>query len=145
MGIIAHEIYFGEHPFGKNAKDPIDVYREIVKKEIRFQSVDPGIVLLIKSLLKKKVAERLCSLDQAKLLEIFVDFKWNEMIDLRLAAPFIPKISQNKDFKTYSIKYLSYVKNELEANKKKDESLLSSYDESEDKEINYDQNWADIF
>lgn len=145
VGIIAHEIYFGEHPFGKNAKDPIDVYREIVKKEIRFQSGDPGIVLLIKSLLKKKVAERLCSLDQAKLLEIFVDFKWNEMIDLRLAAPFIPKISQNKDFKTYSIKYLSYVKNELEANKKKDESLLSSYDESEDKEINYDQNWADIF
>lgn len=32
IGIIMYEIYFGTYPFGANANDPMDVYRDILKK-----------------------------------------------------------------------------------------------------------------
>ncbi len=34
IGIIMYELYFGSYPFGQNANDPMDVYREILKKYI---------------------------------------------------------------------------------------------------------------
>ena len=145
VGIIAHEIYYGMYPFGKNAKDPIDVYREIVKKELHLPSGDSFAVDLIKALLTKKVSERVTSLEKAKSLDIFSDFKWNEMIDMKMEAPFIPKLSPPKEFNNYLLKYLTYVKNEIEKNNKKESSLLSSYNDSDDKDVKYDPNWADVF
>jgi cGMP-dependent protein kinase len=32
IGIIAYEIYYGKFPYGDKAKDPMDVYKEIIKK-----------------------------------------------------------------------------------------------------------------
>jgi len=32
IGIIMYELYFGYHPFGQYANDPMDVYREILTK-----------------------------------------------------------------------------------------------------------------
>ena len=145
VGIIAHEIYYGMYPFGKNAKDPIDVYREIVKKELHLPSGDSFAVDLIKALLTKKVSERVTSLEKAKSLDIFSDFKWNEMIDMKMEAPFIPRLSPPKEFNNYLLKYLTYVKNEIEKNNKKESSLLSSYNDSDDKDVKYDPNWADVF
>jgi cGMP-dependent protein kinase len=32
IGIIAYEIYYNRYPYGDRAKDPMDVYKEIIKK-----------------------------------------------------------------------------------------------------------------
>ncbi len=32
FGIIAYETYYGIYPFGRNVKDPIDVYKEVKRK-----------------------------------------------------------------------------------------------------------------
>ena len=35
VGITAFEICFGYFPFGNNAKDPMEVYKEVLKKYIK--------------------------------------------------------------------------------------------------------------
>ena len=146
-GIIAHELYFGYQPFGKGARDPIDVYREIIKKDLHFSKGDPQVIAVIKALLNKKVSERICSLAQAKQTELLIDFKWNELEDLRMKAPFVPKVSGVKEFNEYNVRYIHYIRNEIEGGRKeKSDSLLSSYqsdNNNNDKE--YISNWADVF
>ena len=146
IGIIAHEIYYGYYPFGKNAKDPIDVYREVIKKELILRNGDPKVNQLINNLLKKKFTHRICSLEKAKLLSIFKDFNWDDLLELNLNAPYIPKIVQLKEFKEYNILYLNYAKKELEnKDNVNGDSLLSSYNNDDEKDVDYDPNWADIF
>ena len=93
------------------------------------------------------MSERICSLEKAKKLAIFQDFNWNELIDLSMKPSYIPKITPLKSFKENNIKYLNIVKQELakKANEGDDDSLLSSYESDDDKDIEYDPNWADIF
>ena len=144
IGIIAHEIYFGFYPFGRNAKDPIDVYREVMRKELIIKNGDFNVIQLIQCLLKKKVTQRICSLEKAKKLNLFKDFNWEDLIELNITPPYIPKIVNLKDFKEYNIQYIMYVKNELEEKYKNEgDSLLSSY--NDDKGDIYDSNWADNF
>ena len=139
-GIIAYETYYGNYPFGDNAKDPIEVYKEVIKKKLVFKSGDQKIVKLIKSLLTKKVAERICSLEKAKELEVFENFNWDELLDFKIVPQYIPKKSKVKEFKDYRKKYIKY----LEENKSNEENtLFSSYEEDDD--IPYNENWADDF
>ena len=140
IGIIAYETYYGRYPFGENAKDPIEVYKEVIKKKLVFKSGDQKIVKMIKSLLTKKVAERICSLEKAKELEAFENFNWDELLDFKIVPEYIPKKSKIKGFNEYRKKYLNY----LEENKSNEvNSLFSSYEEDED--IPYDEKWADVF
>ena len=95
---------------------------------------------LIKSLLTKKVAERICSLEKAKELDAFENFNWDDLLDFKIIPQYIPKKPNIKGFKDYNQKYIKY----LEENKENDgNTLFSSYDD--DNDIPYDENWADIF
>ena len=141
VGVIAYETYYGRYPFGENAKDPVEVYREIIKKNLVFKSGDNKIVKMIKSLLTKKVGERICSLEKAKELEVFENFNWDDLLDFKIVPQYIPKKSNIKEFKEYRNKYTKY----LEENKSNEgNTLFSSYDD-DDEDIPYDENWADIF
>ena len=144
IGIIAYEIYFGFYPFGNNAKDPIDVYRDVMKKDLYIKNADPNITQLILGLLKKKVAYRICSLEKAKKLNLFKNFNWDDLIELKLSPPYIPKTMILKDFNDYNGKYIDYVKNQLESKIDNNDSLISSYDE-DDKKNEFDGHWDDIF
>jgi len=140
MGIIAYETYYGKYPFGENAKDPIEVYKEIIKKKLVFKTGDQKIVKLIKSLLTKKVAERICSLEKAKDLEAFENLNWDELLDFKIVPQYIPKKSNIKDFKEYKKKYINYMD---EKDKNEGCTLFSSYEDDDD--VPYDENWADVF
>jgi hypothetical protein len=48
----------------------------------------------ITSLLNKRVNERACSLDLIKQDPFFHNFPWNELIDFKMKAPYVPE-SQN--------------------------------------------------
>ena len=141
VGVIAYETYYGRYPFGENAKDPVEVYREIIKKTLVFKSGDSKVVKMIKCLLTKKVGERICSLEKAKELEVFENFNWDELLDFKIVPQYIPKKSNIREFKEYRNKYIKY----LEENKSNEgNTLFSSYDD-DDEDTPYDENWADIF
>ena len=144
VGIIAHELYYNYYPFGNEASDPMEVYREVLKRDVCLPSKgDPLVNSFIRCLLKKKVTERLCNLDQAKKHPFFKDFAWGDLVDFHLKPPYVPKISQLKKFDEYTLKYSDYLKEEKLNKSNKDESLLSSYDD--DGTITYPKNWVDEF
>ena len=144
IGIITYEIYYNNYPFGKDANDPMDVYREVIKKNLVIKNGDSRVIQLIQCLLKKKVCERICSLEKAKKLNIFKDFKWDDLMDLKLEPQYIPKVNELKDFSEYNFKYLNFVQKQMQ-NKTNNNSILSSYDDDDDKDIEYDPNWANNF
>ena len=141
IGIIAYEIYYGKYPFGEKAKDPIDVYKEIVKKQLEIKNGDPKIITMIKSLLTKKVADRLCNLEKAKKLEVFENFNWDELLEFKIIPQYIPKKGDLKDFGEYKKKYITHLEEKESKNQKS--TIFSSYEEDED--IPYNENWADVF
>ena len=145
IGIITYEIYYNSYPFGKDANDPMDVYREVIKKHLIIKNGDHKIIQLINCLLKKKVNERVCSLEKAKKLDIFKDFQWDDLMDLKLEPQYIPRINQLKSFNDYQMKYMTYMNKQIENNKNESNSLLSSYEDDDDKDIDYDPNWANNF
>ena len=55
VGIITHELYYNYYPFGNDATDPMEVYREVLKKEDNLpMKGDPVVNSFIRNLLKKK-------------------------------------------------------------------------------------------
>ena len=123
----------------------MDVYREVIKKHLIIKNGDHKIIQLINCLLKKKVNERVCSLEKAKKLDIFKDFQWDDLMDLKLEPQYIPRINQLKSFNDYQMKYMTYMNKQIENNKNESNSLLSSYEDDDDKDIDYDPNWANNF
>ena len=143
LGIIAYEIYYGIYPFGRNAKDPIDVYKEIIKKDVIYNGGDNKIRQLIGGFLTKNETHRICSLEKAKQYEAFKHFEWEDLKEFKMLPDYIPKKVILKSFEEYNFKYLQYLRN-MESKNQESEDLLSSYDEKA-LSFKYDENWADIF
>ena len=142
IGIIAFEIYYNYYPFGNEANDPMEVYREVLKKDLTLPyNGDPTVNSFIKSALNKKVSKRLSSLEAAKRHAFFRDFNWNDLIDLQLKPPYIPESLDIKSFEEYPMKYLEYLKKERKKSHK--DSIASAYDD--DSNNNFTKNWADEF
>ena len=148
IGIITYEIYFNSFPFGNNANDPIDIYREVINKNLIIKNGDSKVIQLIKCLLKKKVNERICSLEKAKKLILFKDFKWDDLINFKFESQYCPYVKYIKDMNKYNVKYLNYVNNESENWKSENSSFnsdSSSYSSFDDIDIEYDSSWANNF
>ena len=96
---------------------------------------------MIKSLLTKKVAERICSLEKAKELDAFENFNWDDLLDFKIVPQYIPKKVNLKEFSEYRKKYIKFLE---ENNGKSEGDTLFSYYEDDD-DIPYDENWADVF
>ena len=143
LGIIAYETYYGIYPFGRNAKDPIDVYKEVIKKEVIYNGGDNKIIQLIGGLLTKNETHRICSLEKAKQYEAFKNFEWEDLKEFKILPQYVPKKVILKSYEEYNVKYLNYLK-QLESKNHDSDDLLSSYDEKA-LSFKYDENWADIF
>ena len=143
LGIIAYETYYGIYPFGRNAKDPIDVYKEVIKKDVIYNGGLNKIIQLIGGLLTKNETHRICSLEKAKQYEAFKDFDWEDLKDFKIIPQYIPKKVILKSYEEYNVKYLQHLR-QLESKIQESDDLLSSYDEKA-LSFKYDENWADIF
>ena len=140
VGIITFEIYYNYYPFGNEANDPMEVYREVLKKDLSLPyNGDPSVNSFIKAVLNKKVSKRLSSLEAAKKHNFFKDFNWNDLIDLQLKPPYIPESVEIKSFEEYPITYIDHLKKEK---KNRKESIVSIY---EDNNNSFIKNWADEF
>ena len=147
VGIIAHEIFYNFCPFGNKAKDPMDVYREIIKKDLKLPKNGNIIVNnFIKSLLKKKISERICSFEKVKKQEFYKDFKWDDLMEFKLNAPYIPNNNKILDFENYEKKYLDFVEEETKKEKKTNKKIKSDeIKENKNDKYKFDPNWADVF
>ena len=142
VGIIAFEIYYNYYPFGNEANDPMEVYREVLKKDLTLPyNGEPSVNSFIKAALNKKVSKRLSSLEAAKRHSFFKDFNWNDLIDLQLKPPYIPESIEVKSFEEYPMKYIDYLKKDRKKSQKG--SIISAYDDENNN--NFTKNWADEF
>ena len=143
VGIITHEIYYNFYPFGDNSTDPIEVYKEILKKEINLPLTgEQSVNSFIKCLLKKVVSKRICSFEGLRKHSFFKGFNWGDLIDFQMVPPYLPYLEQLSDFKKYNIKYLTFLENDSKKNSKILNSL-KPYDE--DDNIKFEINWDDEF
>ena len=143
VGIITHEIYYNFYPFGNNSTDPIDVYKEILKKEINLPlNGEQSVNSFIKCLLKKVVSKRICSFEGLRKHSFFKGFNWGDLIDFQMIPPYLPYLEQLSDFKKYDMKYLTFLDNDFKKNSKILNSL-KPYDE--DDNIKFEKNWDDEF
>ena len=143
VGIITHEIYYNFYPFGDNSTDPIEVYKEILKKEINLPLTgEQSVNSFIKCLLKKVVSKRICSFEGLRKHSFFKGFNWGDLIDFQMIPPYLPYLEQLSDFKKYNIKYLTFLENDSKKNSKILNSL-KPYDE--DDNIKFEINWDDEF
>ena len=96
IGVCIYYIYFGTLPFGNNAIELVDIYKEIIEKEPEYPINSPfEIKNLISGLLCKKVTQRINSLDKAQSQNIFKDFPWDDLIKFKVKPLYIP----NKDIR----------------------------------------------
>ena len=143
IGILAFEIYYNYYPFGNEANAPMEVYSDILKKDLSLPyNGDKSVNNFIKAVLNKKVSKRLSSLEQAKKHEFFKEFNWDDLIDLHMKPPYIPDSLELKSFDKYTEKYTTYLKKERK--KMKNNNTVNSGDEDDNNSI-YKSNWADEF
>ena len=142
LGICMFEIFYGIYPFGNNANEVIDIYKEVLKKNLVFPSDKFGNVnSFIKELLAKKVNERLCNVSKLKQKPFFEGFDFNKLNDFQLDPPYKPTINNDKTkFLKSTEPYESIFKDEKETTSPKKKK-----NKDEDENSDYDPNWIEVF
>ena len=142
IGILTFEIYYNYYPFGNEANDPMEVYSDVLRKDLSLPyDGDRSVNSFIKAILNKKVSKRLSSLEQAKKHEFYKGFNWDDLIDLQMKPPFIPETLEFRSFDKYPEKYISHLKKERK--KLRNNNTINSGDEDENG--TFKKNWADEF
>ena len=127
-GIITHEIFYNFYPFGNKAIDPMDVYREVIKKELKLpKNGNANVNDFIKKLLKKKVSDRICSLEKVKECDFYRDYNWDEIIELKAKVPYTPQTASLKHMSSYMLKYTEYLLSILSSHLTPRAKLLSQF------------------
>ena len=94
LGVCAYELFYGMYPFGNNASEVMEIYRDIVNVDYALPSNKDkycNVNELINVLLVKKVSKRMCEAKELKKLNLFNGFEWDKLIDFTLSPPYIPK------------------------------------------------------
>jgi cGMP-dependent protein kinase len=146
LGICMYEIFYGIYPFGNEANEVIEIYKEVLKKSLLFPSYNNKVSVVnnfIKDLLAKKVNERICNVPKLKEKPFFEGFDFNKLNDFQLEPPYKPpKKDMSKCFKETTKTYESILKEEKETNIRSNKKKKKTED---DENSDYDPNWIDVF
>ena len=96
ISICMYEFMCGAVPFGDKADDPMEIYFAIINNNLKFDSEinnDKEFKHIMRKMLDKNPAYRLTNFYSIKTQPWFKDFKWDELINLNLKAPYLPIIS----------------------------------------------------
>jgi cGMP-dependent protein kinase len=98
ISICMYEFICGGVPFGDKADDPMEIYFSIINNNLEF----PRHIINVKEfkhimrkMLDKNPAYRLTNFYTIKTHPWFKDFKWDELINFNLKAPYFPKIPES--------------------------------------------------
>ena len=131
LGIILYQLLIGVCPFDSNNTENIynDICNNYNKIEYPFYISEPA-----KKLLKGLITDenKRLSLEEIKKSDFFKDFNWEDLMNKKIKAPFIPKIKNN-----YDTKY--FISREVDMNKLVDEKSENNnnYDLDENLEENH--------
>ena len=96
ISICMYEFMCGMVPFGDKAEDPMEIYFAIINNNLEFNNDivnDKEFKHIMRKMLDKNPAYRLTNFYSIKTQPWFKDFKWDELINLNLKAPYFPVIS----------------------------------------------------
>ena len=91
----------------------------------------------------------MCSFEKIKNHDFYKDFNWDDLMNFKLNPPYIPKTKLLNQCKTYTMKYIDYLK--IEKKKEKNYNLNEKIEEEENinknkkEKYKFDPSWADIF
>ena len=95
ISICMYEFICGIVPFGEKLEDPMDIYFAIINNNLEFPEgiiMDKEFKHIMRKLLDKNPAYRLTNFYLIKTQPWFKDFKWDELSNLNLIAPYLPNI-----------------------------------------------------
>ena len=144
LGICMFEMFYGIYPFGNNANEVIDIYKDVLKKSLFFPSDNNkygNVNNFIKQLLAKKVNERLCNVSKLKQKPFFEGFDFNKLNDFQLEPPFKPDKRDLSKFLKITEPYENIFKDEKETIN----SPKRKKNKDEDENSDYDPNWVEVF
>jgi cGMP-dependent protein kinase len=141
VGICMFEIFYGSYPFGNFANEVIEIYKEILYKEITFPSDNEKVKFVnsfIKDLLTKKVNLRICNVSTLKTKEFFKDFDFEKLKDFKLNPPYLPHTTDLSEYLKETNPYEDMVSedNYVGNSKKDNDDYIPA---------GYNRNWADEF
>ena len=133
LGIVLYEVVCGILPFGTYTDDPISVYKEIEKNDLKFPKnyEDEHGKELIRRLLRRNPSQRNVEdfLD-IKYMDYFKNFNWKLLETREMVAPVRPKLREGRERGR-----CQYLLNYLQKEKLKMDKPIPSKDE----------NWDEIF
>ena len=96
ISICMYEFMCGGVPFGEKEEDPMVIYFAIINNHLSFPhkyiSLSKEFKSIMKKMLDKNPTYRLTNFYSIKSHAWFKDFKWDELINLNLKAPYLPNI-----------------------------------------------------
>ena len=149
IGVTLFEIYYGQFPFGNEATDILDIYKETINKKLSFPNFNKNknknvnnenVNNFLEKLLKKKVNERICNFSLLKEDVVFEKFEWDKLIDFQIVPPYVPQvdtinINDKEYFEKYKINIDVYLEKQLIKNSfvNNDNVDLLKYEINDDK------------
>ena len=144
IGICMYEIFYGEFPFGNKAHEVIEIYKEVLHKDLIFPEDNKFKFVneFIQNLLTKKVNKRICNIDSLKHMNFFEGFDFQKLCDFCLEPPFKPEFTNIDKFLEINSPYENYVNHDIIRS-----STTSKKDKGKKEHIphDYDKNWANEF
>ena len=105
FGVLLYEMIAGIDPF--NDEDPMLIYQKILKGKIKFPSSFPSNAKsLVKHLLVQDLSKRYGNLkggvNDIKNHRFFKNMDWNALLNKKIKAPYVPKVSGSGDCGNFS-------------------------------------------
>ena len=148
VGICMYEIFYGVFPFGEHANEVMEIYKDIVHQELMFPLNSASVVKVnafIADLLKKKVNQRICSVQMLKKKPLFDGFDWDKIVDFKMTPPFIPKVKDYGNVFKIQKSFEECLMEEKEKEKEKDKEKDKGKKDNSEDVPGYNKKWADEF
>ena len=136
-----YEIFYGSYPFGNYANEVIEIYKEILHKDLSFLSDNENYKYVnefLSVILNKKVNKRICNVSILKGKQFFSDFDFEKLKDFKLNPPYLPKTTDLSQYLKENNPYEDMVShdNYVGSSKKDNDDYIPA---------GYDRHWADEF
>ena len=154
VGVLVYFLFYGEYPFGNNTTQPVDIYKEIINKEVEFRDgkkyefyeSELNLRKYLICLLEKDESRRINNLNQVKNLEFFKNIDFIKIKRQEMKSPFIPevvKFDYIKELNNRSKPFVDFIEDEKVENirenilNKRQNKLLFNYENENINESNF--------
>ena len=144
IGICMYEIFYGTYPFGPHAHEVIEIYKEVLHKDITFPNIEncdfSNVNDFISNLLSKKVNKRNCNINHLKKMSFFDEFDFEKLNDFIIEPPYKPVTLDMSKYLSNECPYENIVSHDQNIN-----STSLKKGKKEQIPPDYDKNWANEF